>query len=213
MKFEAIGFWGAVFVSVALAAAVGVRARREVALAQTFRVPKVVHPPKVDGAIKDDVWDLRALRRPFFGADHKPMRPSTEARFAHDGATLYGLVVAMDDDVRTFGPEADAVTFTLSSGNAERTIRVGADGVPRDVDPALAKVLRTGGGHDGTPNEPRGRDRSWLVEWSLPLASLGVRDAADARIDVRGERCDRVDGKRSCGTFGERAAPITLRLE
>jgi hypothetical protein len=66
--------------------------------------------------------------------------------------------------------------------------------------------------HDGTINDPSNEDEEWVVEMTIPLASLGVRPGSSLKFEVT--RCDTPKGAgRRCATWGHGPSGPTGRLE
>jgi len=104
-------------------------------------------------------------------------------------------------------------------GDVEFAIEVSPKGVVTDA------IRRSGGAFDyswssgvhlspeldGTINNSNDRDEEWVIEMAIPFESLGLRGVPGERIGLSMHRCDTpLDGKRSCGSFGEGRRTVLL---
>jgi hypothetical protein len=66
---------------------------------------------------------------------------------------------------------------------------------------------------DGTPDHPSDDDEEWVVEASIPLASLGMSSGI-TKFGVEISRCDQPHppSLRLCGSFGDHDHPVAMSL-
>lgn len=134
---------------------------------------------------KQEGWTSAARTERFLGAHNVPARPHSEARLAWKDGTLWVLLYAADEDIRS----TDA-------------FHVEIDGRAIDATAATAEDV------DGTLDDPRDDDEEWIVELAVPLQ----KEAGD-RVRFSAHRCDTPkDSVRSCAQFGE-SEPVDLVLE
>lgn len=144
---------------------------------------------KVDGEWDEPDWSARALRGQFRADDGQLARPSSEARFLHDGSNLLIALYAADENIET----ADAFDVTVGA----LQLHVDATG---NVTPPIAGVHAAVGYDEGTRDNPNDEDEEWVVELGIPLATVGLR--AGVHQTLRSGRCDTPkDGVRRCGTW------------
>lgn len=198
---------------------------------QALRVPHASALLKMDGDLDEADWTRAPARTgAFVSADGSPARPFSEARVLWDEKNLYLALYAADEDIRVAKAAADgalwtgdafSMTVTRADGSV-RTIDVGPSGNVTDgsaaagtapVDYTWQSGAVIGTDVDGTPDDPRDRDEEWIVEMSVPLATLGISGRRGERIGFEVKRCDTVLGKRHCGAWGKGASPGVLVLE
>lgn len=186
-------------------------------LTTTF-VKRAAAPLTIDGEAEENDWKTATRTGAFKAKSGADARPFSEARFLHDGANLYLLLYAADQDIRinvkvhdgpivALGDDAFTVRFDLANG--ERAfVDVSAGGVVSDAKQDAAGKLdaswESGAvvavDRDGTPNDPRDEDEEWVVEAKIPLEKLGVKPGG--RLPIAIDRCDTPkDGRRACGAF------------
>lgn len=195
-----------------------------------LRVPRASRPLTIDGELDEPDWTRAPARTArFVGLDGAPARPSSEARMLWDADHLYIALYAADGDVRAAraahdGPvwteDSFGLVLTLGDGST-RTIDVGPSGTLTDgasapgapIDFSWQSGAKVATDIDGTADDPSDVDEEWIVEMAVPLRALGLSGRRGERVGVVIKRCDRVEGVRSCGSFGGASAPAVLVLD
>lgn len=200
-----------------------------------LHVPHVAAAPTIDGELDEAEW-LRAPARTgvFLGVGGTAARPFSDARLLWDHERLYLVLYAADEDIRVAKAAADGPLWTgdafglvfVKSDGTKYVIDVGPSGVITDgksvpaapaasekIDYAWQSGAKVATDIDGTLDDPRDRDEEWVVEMSVPLASLGMQGLGGERIGFGVRRCDTVDQKRVCGSFGQPAIRAVLVLD
>ena len=197
-----------------------------------LHVPHVSIAPTIDGELDEAAW-LRAPARTgvFIGADGAAARPFSDARLLWDHKRLYLALYAADEDIRVAKAAADGPLWTgdafgivlVKADGTRYVIDVGpsgvvtdgksAPGVTNEIDYAWQSGAQVATDIDGTLDDPRDRDEEWVIEMSIPLASLGMEGLSGERIGFGVRRCDTVDKKRVCGSFGQPTTRSVLVFE
>jgi hypothetical protein len=194
----------------------------------TLSVPRRTHPIKIDGELDPgEDWNRAARSGPFLDPDQKDSaRPYSEARFLYDDDNLYIALYAADQDIvanikEHDGPVwlDDAFSIRLKHAGSSPTYRIDVNALgvvsdaqensPQIIDKAWESNLKLGIDSDGTINDSSDDDEEWVVEASLPFASIGMPVPAQphTKLYVRISRCDTPkDGQRRCGAFGDAGA-------
>ena len=187
----------------------------------SYRAPFAAPAPAIDGDLESGAWAAAPWTEDFVDIEG-PRRPRPayrtrakilwDERFLYVGAELEephvwstlrvrDQIVFHDNDFEVFiDPDGDGREYYEVEINARTTVfdlflhRSYRDGAPAihewDVGDGFARSVAV----DGTPDDPRDRDRRWTVRLAIPWSSLVP--PRDARIDALPE------GQRD---FGDRA--------
>ena len=184
---------------------------------------------KMDGELKESDWQATDRTGAFVDADGHPGRPFSEAMALVDGDMLVLGLYAADQDIEAHVTEHDGPVWTddafllrFAPPGAESepfAIDVSATGVIADgrlkkagVDTSWESRARAVVDHDGTINDPTNEDEEWVVEMTIPLASLGVRAGSAMKFEVT--RCDTPKrAGRRCASWGHGTSGPAGRLE
>lgn len=135
---------------------------------------------KLDAALDEPAWNLRAQRGVFTGPDGKLARPYSEIRLLADAENVYVALYAADEDI-----EADD-HFDVAIGDV--ALRASADGTT--TPPVKSAIDR-----DGTLGKPDDDDEEWVVELAIPRGDM-------ERVTVKASRCDTPkDRTQRCGSW------------
>jgi hypothetical protein len=193
---------------------------------------------KLDGELNEPVWNNLAARTGAFeDAAGAEARPYSEGRFLWDGEDLLVALYAADDDIEAKAtqhdapvstddafvlritpvtPSAPTYSFDIAATGLFADARRVPGGPDADADANLRweSGMRLGVDRDGTVNDPRDVDEEWVVEASIPLASMGVTAAEGTQLLVEISRCDTPRGthERRCGTWGDPSRRRLLQL-
>jgi hypothetical protein len=202
------------------------KAARSVASADAkpLEVPRLHGELQLDGALTEPGWHAAGRTGPFLDVIGKAAIPYSEARVTWDDERLYVGLYAADEDIEAHVTAHDAPVWTddsflvrISTGDNRRdvyAIDVSATGVISDArgtqrgfDPAWESGAAVAVDHDGTVNDPSDQDEEWVVEMSIPFASLGVTPVRGAKLGIEIARCDKPKhAPRRCGWFGKTPA-------
>jgi hypothetical protein len=193
-----------------------------------LHVPKVTARVRLNGDTKGKpYWDADTGVTRNFRDDHgKGMVPFTEAKARWGGGSLYLLLYAGDLDLEGRVRKRDAAlesddSFHLEFGSGDeiRVISVSILGTLSDslcrqsqsgrkCDASWNSGARLAVDRDGSLNKIGDNDEEWVVEMSIPLAKLGLKNPGPgARIPFsirRGEIGH--DGPHACGSWGTEPA-------
>jgi len=192
--------------------------------------PAQLHVPRVAARVR---INAETEGKPFWGEDsgvtrnfrdgHKQgMVPFTQAKVRWGRGFLYLLLYAGDLDlegrVRQHDGAVendDAFHLEFGRGDEVRVISVSVLGTIADslctssahgrkCDPSWDSGARLAVDRDGSLNKVGDNDEEWVVEMSIPLARLGVKQAAaGTRIPFSIQRCEvGHDGRHACGSWG-----------
>jgi len=177
--------WDAVLKEISAAVA-EVLSRADVAerLRPELSIPWTDAPPRVDGALDENLWRHSARIEGLLDKDAQPATPSAEVRICRDDKSLYVAFACIEptpDRIRrTAVQEADAFRddcvavllkpgkgaehfqFAVSAGGVKFDQRSGLDG--RDAEgysPEWSAAVRIA-------------EQQWTAEMAIPLAALGV---------------------------------------
>jgi hypothetical protein len=165
--------------------------------AVVLEVPRTTANIEPDGELEDWPQEQDA-RTTFHDATGAAARPHSDARFVWRDGTLYAVLYAADQDVRTTGASRDAFRISFQTSRGERSLEVPPAG---PVIGDLAASVRLGRDVDGTIDDASGEDdEEWLAEMAVPLSELGLTGKPGERVWFAIERCDTPrDGRRRCG--------------
>jgi hypothetical protein len=185
----------------------------------------------LDGELDEPDWITAARTGAFVDERGLDARPFSEARFLWDDHDLHIALYAADDDIEARvathdGPVwiDDAFSLRLTpepDTGAHSLIDLSALGVVSDAreqggrrDSAWESGVRLGVDRDGTLGDRSDEDEEWVVEASIPLASLGLAARPGTRFTLALSRCDtpRAAGSlRRCGGWGTAGAVASGR--
>jgi hypothetical protein len=218
------------------AAASSSAARAAGAPPSVLAVPRAGSAITPDGEFEEGTWVSAARTGPFVDRAGAIARPYSDARALWDDKNLYLTLYAADENVQVRTKEHDAPLWLDDAfsvrlvplpagapagpppdGATAYLIDVAPNGTTTDVregpggtrDPSWESHIVVGMDLDGTINDPHDEDEEWVVEAALPWSSLGVTPTPGVRIAARISRCDTPkDGKRRCGSWGERTVAV-----
>ncbi len=149
-------------------------------------------PIKIDGKLDESAWKNAGGSGIFVDltGDHKPT-PATEAKFLWDDKNLYIAFFCHDTDIWTnyskrddplYKEETTEVMIDADgSGSTYYEIQVNAVNAVydayfparrKDMDISWDGKVRSAVSMDGTVNKREDRDKHWIVEMAIPLASI-----------------------------------------
>jgi hypothetical protein len=156
-------------------------------------------------------------------------RPYSDARLVWEDSGLDIMLYASDEDIetRTTQPDGplwldDAFRVTFTHGNTDYVIDVSPTGVVTDgirvgggaVDYKWSSGARVGHDADGTINNASDRDEEWVIELSIPFASIGMTGKRGESIGLSLKRCDTPKHTaRICTVWGEGTTRGRLELD
>lgn len=182
----------------------------------TLTIPRASGPIRLDGELDEPDWQRAARTGPFRdGASQAIAHPYSDARLLRDDQNLYVGLYAADENIQPAkvkhdGPvwTGDAFSVFFRQPKALR-IDISAAGVVTDArsgtrpDLSWESGIQVAVDTDGTADDPSDEDEEWVVEASIPLASLCEGAGCDGLV-VEFSRCDTPkNGKRVCASWAE----------
>ena len=189
-----------------------------------LRVPRATAPVKIDAELDGKkLWEAdTGTTRDFVDGAGRGMVPYTEAKARWGDGKLYLMLYAGDLDLEGSVREADgdverddAFHIELGAPDDLRVMSVSVLGTLADArcqgtaaartcDPSWQSHAEVAVDRDGTLNKLGDNDEEWVVEMSIPLARLGLKQAAaGTRVPFSIQRCEvGHDGRHACGSWG-----------
>jgi hypothetical protein len=178
-------------------------------------VPRAATPIAIDGEMDEEAWTRGETAR----TGGYSVRPYSDARMTWRDGTLYMVLYAADEDLRTTKAHhdeplwlADSTRVMFTHDGVEDVIEVSPAGVVTDMrktkgqpfDPHWESGAKVALDLDGTVDDSNDADEEWVVEMAVPLASLGLTGKPGERVGITIQRCDLSKGspKRTCASWG-----------
>jgi hypothetical protein len=174
-----------------------------------IHVPHTNEALVLDGELTEASWDSSPLHR-FRDAKGRDARPYSYVRFlwSSDGLLHVGLY-ASDLNIVSAGAgpdgplwKGDSFHLVFANDGTEHSFDIGptsSGAVLTDGERRAGKpwdYTWSSGAHvaldmdEGTVDRRQAKDEEWVLEMSVPLASLGLKPSAGQQIDFRAHRCD-----------------------
>jgi hypothetical protein len=142
---------------------------------------------KIDGELSEPDWNRIGDPQTFVDGGREA-RPYSQVRFLHDADNLYVGLYAADQDIRS----SDKFELTVGA------VTLAVDPLAH-ITPAIPGV-RAARDLDGTIDQPSDEDEEWVIEMSIPLSAIELRN--DRTVMTRTSRCDTPkDHVERCGSW------------
>lgn len=183
-------------------------------------VPSTRDKLVLDGELEEESWRSSGRTGAFVApGSTEQARPYSDARMLRDAEHLHIALYAADQDEKK--GDAFLLAFLDARDGSTLLLSIGVDKVVREkkvvngVEQPWTSGVQFGVDADGTLDDPSDEDEEWIVEASIPLASLGAT-VATRELRASFARCDTPKGSAErCGSWGEGAdggIAGTLRL-
>ncbi|MDR3713735.1 MAG: carbohydrate-binding family 9-like protein [Puia sp.] len=173
-----------------------------------YVVSKTDTPPVIDGDLNDPAWKTAAWTE-YFSDIEGDIRPkplyATRVKMLWDDRNLYIAAELEEPNIWAYVANHDEVVFRDNDfeifvnpdNNAKQYFEIEINAIQTIFDLFLPKAYRNGGGAlvnwdaqelrkavriEGTLNDPKDKDRRWLVEYAIPIYAVSMGTTAETPV-------------------------------